>query len=266
MTRMAEKRPSALMMSSVRPSLKNSRFGSVIGERQHRDRRRVLRRLAFHPGKQHERRHRDDRHERRPQCHAPRPRPAASLHADRAHVDGVDADRPGDVLHLLGSAIDDAIRRLVAHLVVGARRKRDAAVVGEAFEARGDVHAVPIERPVLDDHVAEVDADAKLHALVGVGHRGVARRDLLLDLDRALDRVDHRRKLCEDRIARRVDDAPAAGRRALGKDGAPLVQRAHRRLRVALHVAAVADDVGGEDRGQPPLRAHAASLATPSRG
>ena len=30
MTRMAEKRPSALMMSSVRPSLKNSRFGSAL--------------------------------------------------------------------------------------------------------------------------------------------------------------------------------------------------------------------------------------------
>ena len=40
-------------------------------------------------------------------------------------------------------------------------RHRDAARLGDAFESRGDIDAVAEDIVVLDDHVAEVDADAE---------------------------------------------------------------------------------------------------------
>jgi hypothetical protein len=46
-------------------------------------------------------------------------------------------------------------------------RDEHPADIGQGFDARRNVDAVAVEVAALDDHVAEVDADAKLHAVVG---------------------------------------------------------------------------------------------------
>jgi hypothetical protein len=52
-------------------------------------------------------------------------------------------------------------------LIVDVARDADTARLGEALEARRDVDAVAVDVVVLDDHVAEVDADAEPDTLLG---------------------------------------------------------------------------------------------------
>src|ERR1700730_14329014 len=83
----------------------------------------------------------------------------------------------------------------------------DAAWFGEALEARGDVDAVAVDLFAIHHHVAKVDADAEFHPALGREirvfglHRG-------LDLDGALDGIDHAGELGEDAVAGRVDETP----------------------------------------------------------
>ena len=81
----------------------------------------------------------------------------------------VDADRPGDVLQLLLALVDKADIDPAFDVLLHARRHADAARLGEALEARRDVHAVAENIVVLDDDVADMDADAEVDAL-GLGH------------------------------------------------------------------------------------------------
>ena len=71
---------------------------------------------------------------------------------------------------------------------------------------RSEVDTVAEDVVVVENDVAEIDADAEMDASLG-SHAGVARGHLALHLDRTTNRVDHARKLAEQTIARRVDDA-----------------------------------------------------------
>jgi hypothetical protein len=62
---------------------------------------------------------------------------------------------------------------------------------------------VPV-RP-LDNHLAEIDADAQIDAVV-FGEAGVPLRHAALDLDGAFDRVDHAAKLGEKAVAHQLED------------------------------------------------------------
>ena len=79
---------------------------------------------------------------------------------------------------------------------------------------------------------------------------GVALDHQLLDRDRAFDGGDDGGKLQQKPIARRLDDAAAV----VGDDRTrclPMLAHRPRRPRLVLtHKPAVADDVGGEDRGK----------------
>ena len=82
--------------------------------------------------------------------------------------DAVDADRPGDVLQLLLAVVDKADIDPAFGILLDAGRHADAARLGQALEARSHVHAVAENVVVLDDDVADMDADAELDAL-GLG-------------------------------------------------------------------------------------------------
>ena len=77
-------------------------------------------------------------------------------------------------------------------------------------------------------------------------------RHRALDRDGALDRVDDAAELDQRAIAHHLDDAAVARRDGRVERLAPdLPQRGERAGLVGAHHAAVADDVGGEDRGKP---------------
>jgi hypothetical protein len=80
------------------------------------------------------------------------------------------------------------------------------AGIGQGLDPCGDVDAVTIEVVALDDHVAEIDADTQLDAVV--------RRDVrvppgyrLLHLDRAAHRINDAREFDQHTVTGGLDDA-----------------------------------------------------------
>jgi len=76
-------------------------------------------------------------------------------------------------------------------VVVNCIGDQHPAGIGQGFDAYGDIDAVAIEVVALDDHIAEIDADAQFDAIV--------RRDTGVPLGHRL--------LHRDRAAHRIDDA-----------------------------------------------------------
>src|SRR5207247_10862261 len=100
----------------------------------------------------------------------------------------------------------------------------DAAGLRDAFEPRRDIHAVPQDVVAIDQHVTQIDADAKQHASL-FRHIAIALSYEILDYDGAIDGGNDRRELQEHTVPRRLDDSAAV----VGYDridhGAMLVQR-----------------------------------------
>ena len=71
--------------------------------------------------------------------------------------------RLGDVLDRLLTLILVVQRQLVLDLIVDRAGDADPTGNREAFQPRGDVDPIPIESLAFDDHIAQVDANAKLH-------------------------------------------------------------------------------------------------------
>ena len=167
----------------------------------------------------------------------------------RTGGNAVHAERSGNVLDLPLSQVREIQVDFAFDVIENSAGNAYAAGLGQPLETRGDVHAVAIDVVALDDDVAEVDADAQLNAPV-FGHIGVAFAHRRLDVDRATDRVDDARELGQRTVAHELDDAPpvlADGR----VDGLVSVGLQARQgpLLIVIHEAAVADHVGGQDRG-----------------
>jgi hypothetical protein len=114
-------------------------------------------------------------------------------------------------------------------------------------DPRGDVDAVAHQLAGAVLHVAQVDADAQLHA-PGGGRRGVVPGKAPLDRQRALDRGQRAGELDEERISHRLDLVPAVARQDLPHPGAMLLQQLDRQGLVPVRQRAVADEVGEHDR------------------
>ena len=161
----------------------------------------------------------------------------------------IDPDRIGDVLELRRAEIGDIESEPPLDLPIGVLGKTDRAGLGDALEPGGDIDAVAHEVAVaLLDYVAEMNADAEFdaplrrQAAVALGHA-------VLHFDRAAHRVDY---------AAELDDEPVAGAfeyasvvdfdRRIDEIAAQRPKPRERALFVGAGEAAVADDVGGEDR------------------
>ncbi len=108
---------------------------------------------------------------------------------------------------------------------------------------------------LVDDDVAEIDADAELDTAL-LGDTVIAQRHLALQLDRAAHRIDDARKFDQQPVAGGLDDAAAM----LGYLGLRQVaaQRRHCRVRALLvlaHQPRIARDICCQDRRQPALDA-----------
>ena len=124
----------------------------------------------------------------------------------------------------------------------------DPIGLGDAFEPGGDVDAVAEDVVTLDEHIAEMDADAPLHAAVA-GNCGIPLRRHLLQRQGAFDGADHRGELDQHTVAGRFEDPPVMlSDERIGSD-LMLTHRLHRARFVEPHQPAVADDVSRKDRG-----------------
>ena len=127
----------------------------------------------------------------------------------------------------------------------------DAADLCKLLDARGDVHAIAIDIAVLEDDVAEVDADAELDAPVG-RHVGIAPPHAVLDLDGGAHSVSYAVELDQQAVASGLDDAAIV----LFDDGIDELdamgpEASERAALVHLHEPTVADHVRRHDRRKP---------------
>src|SRR4030095_16263784 len=93
--------------------------------------------------------------------------------------------------------------QLVSHLLVRCGRQANTSRVSQSLQARGDVDAVPIKIFMLDDHIAQIDADPKrntpsaCHGFIAIGHS-------TLDIGCAPDRIDNTYELNQQAIPGRL--------------------------------------------------------------
>ena len=184
-----------------------------------------------------------------------------------ARVDRVDPHRPRDVLQFLVAGIAKRRRHLALHLVVGSARQADAAGRGNAFEARGDVDAVAMDVVAVNDHVAQIDADAEFDAPLG-RLRGIALGHRLLHAHGAGHRFDDAGEFEQEAVAGGLDDAAfVLGDLGVDQFAAQRLQAGQRAGFVLAHQPAVARNIGHENGGKPaldPLFAQGALRETPA--
>ena len=108
---------------------------------------------------------------------------------------------------------------------------------------------------LLDDDVADIDADAELDPLV-LRHLGVALDHAAVDFHRAAYSIDNASELDQQPITCRLDDAAVMLRDLRVDQLAPMrLQRRQRADLVGAHQTAVSGDIGGQDGGKPSLDA-----------
>jgi hypothetical protein len=135
------------------------------------------------------------------------------------------------------------------HLPKGVIGNADATGFGDALQPRRNVDPVTEDVIALDQHVAEMDADAPFHSAVA-GATSIPFHRQHLQCDRALDGADHRAELDQHPVARRFHN-PAAmlGDERVG-GGAMLTQCRRGACLVEPHQARIARDISGKDRGE----------------
>jgi hypothetical protein len=177
----------------------------------------------------------------------------------------VDPHRPDDVLDLLLTQILKAKRQPVANLIMNRIGNEHPAGIGQGFDPCRDVDAIAVKVVALDDHVAEIDADAQLDAAlcrdpsVPLGHH-------LLHRDCAAHRVDDAGKFHEHAVAGGLDYAAMVlGDSRIEELAAQRLETFERPFLVRSHQPRIPRDIGGEDRGEPAGLAHVSSPAARRR-
>jgi hypothetical protein len=122
--------------------------------------------------------------------------------------------------------------------------------IGKLLKPSGDVDALAVPVCSLNDHLAEINADAHVDALV-LKKVGVSLGHSALNGDRAFDCVDDAPELGKKPVTHELEDcAPMRGYRRLYQLNPVRLKALKGSRLVQLHQTAVADDVSGEDRGE----------------
>ena len=112
---------------------------------------------------------------------------------------------------ILQGLLTDIIERdvdLAANLPMGVVGDADAARLGDSLEARRDIDTIAENIVVVDDDVADMDADAEFDPEVR-GHVDIALGHCALDFHRAAHRIDSAGELDQHAVAGGLDDAAA---------------------------------------------------------
>ena len=162
------------------------------------------------------------------------------------HRHHVGVNRSRNVLHFLRADVGELHRQFVGDLLMHRTGNADAADFREAFETRGNIHAVAKQVAVTLHDVADGNADAKAHVPAGrISH--VPGPQAFLDIDRATHRFDRAGKFGENRVARGIENAPAGLGDKIVSDGSIGRQPPQRFLFVLGNQPAVAGDIGGKN-------------------
>jgi hypothetical protein len=134
-------------------------------------------------------------------------------------------------------------------------RDTDAAWLSDSFQAGCNINAVAKDIVVVDDDVADVDADTKFDSAL-LWHLGVMRRRVALDLDRASCCVYRACELNQHAVARGLDDtASMLDDFGINDSFSDCLQLAECALFVGAHKPAIAGDIRRHHSCQPPFHA-----------
>src|SRR5262249_31950073 len=144
---------------------------------------------------------------------------------------------------------------LTSGILLDPSRHADASRLRNALQASSDVHAITKDVATLDDHVALVDTNPELDALVR-GHLGVPLSHPALNLDSAAEGVHDTRELHEHTVAGGLHDPTTVlGDLGVYESAAMGLELGERPFFVSAHEAAVSGHVSGQDRCKPTLYA-----------
>ncbi len=149
------------------------------------------------------------------------------------------------VAHVLERHIDT-----VANLIIGAAREAYPAGLGKPFQPGRHVDPVALDIVAVDYHIAQIDADAELHALV-LRQIGVALGNRPLRLDGGTNRIDDTCELDQHAVAHELDDSPIVLRdRGIDDLRPQCLEGAKRAFLVRSNQSRVADNVSGHNGGE----------------
>ena len=159
--------------------------------------------------------------------------------------DTIDMHRLGNVLQGPCAEILDGDVEPGADMLTDRAGNAYASRIGDLLQSRRHVDAVAVDIAILDDDIAEADADAKAN-----GSFAIVGRHALLPSHGAGDGVDDALKFHEEAVAHELDD-PALMRRDQGFERlfAQARKSSERAGLVLAHEARVAHDVGCQNRG-----------------
>ena len=168
----------------------------------------------------------------------------------------IGAHRPCDVLDAVLADVVEGVRKLVPDLVSDHSGDANSTGLGECLQPCRDIHTVAEDVVLLNDHVAEVDANAKLDPLIG-GLLRIAIDHSTLDLGGAAHRVDHAREFREQAVASALY-GPAPMLPDLGINQLPemRLEAFARPFLVRPHQARVPRHIEGEDSSKATGRGH----------
>src|SRR5271166_1161193 len=147
-------------------------------------------------------------------------------------------------------------------MIAYAPRDTNLTTLDQSLEPGGDVHAIAKKVTVLDHDIADIDADPEAHP-ASFRFICVCLLKSRLDLDRTTHCIENASEFGEYAIARRIRDPTSMTGDEFVDEAPPGGQRRHRRFFVAVHQAAVALDISGEDGHQAPLERRRLHLETP---
>ncbi len=144
-------------------------------------------------------------------------------------------------------------RQFALDLVVDLAGYADAAGFRDPLKPCGDVHAIAKDIVVVDDDVADVNADAKFDPEV-VRYVGVLHCHAALEFHGATHGLHHAGKLDKHAVAGSLHNAPAMrGDSGIDKGLSERLQIGEGALFVAAHQTAVAGDIRRQYSRQPPF-------------
>ena len=194
-----------------------------------------------------ERQHRDRRPVRQRQRRA-----GVGAGAAAAGANAIDAHRLCDVLELLLAHVGHVDGKLALDLLKSIVRKTNRARRGQRLDPCGDVDAVAVDVALVDDDIADVDADAEFDAAV-FGNVRIALGGTALRVEREAHRVDGAGEFHQRAVAGGLDDAAVMfGNLGMEQFAPDRLYRGKGAFLVGAHHAAIADHIGGEDSGQAP--------------
>jgi hypothetical protein len=120
----------------------------------------------------------------------------------------IDADRLTEILY---PSLSPVLKRQVGmalQLITDAPADIDLPWLRQAFEPSSNIDAVSVDILIVGDHIAGIYADAKPEAPIG-SDPGAQLRQFMLDIERAINRVDCAVELDQEPVSGGADQAAA---------------------------------------------------------